>query len=205
MTLNELKNFIQPDTVVTLTSGMSRYSTTVSELLESFTEVFDKTTVFNLRQHPRFLKVGQEGIALIKSYESLKLKAYRDPVGIPTIGWGHTKGVQMGQTITISQAEEFLKEDLAVAETAIQTHVKVSLYQNQYDALVSFVFNVGSGAFKNSTLLKKLNMPHIIPEDVQAVADEFKRWVYGTVNGKKIKLNGLIRRRNEEAELFLTT
>lgn len=140
------------------------------------------------------MKIGKKGISLIQSFESLRLKAYDDGVGVPTIGWGHTKGVKWGDTCTKEQADQWLLEDLAVAEKAVNAYVKVDLSQGQYDALVSFTFNVGTGALKSSTLLKKLNAG-----DYLGAADEFPRWNKG--GGKVMK--GLTRRRAAERELFL--
>jgi len=141
------------------------------------------------------MKVSNNGINLIKRFESLKLEAYRDSVNIPTIGYGHTHGVKMGDIITGEQADAFLREDLQVAELTINTNVKVKLTQNQFDALASFVFNLGSGNFVKSTLLKKLNLG-----DYAGAADEFGKWV--NAGGKK--LNGLVKRRAAEREVFLS-
>lgn len=91
---------------------------------------------------------------MIKGHEGFRTRAYRRPAGIWTIGYGHTRGVNSGDVITESQAEKFLRADLETAERAILEQ-KLTLSQNQFDALVSFVFNVGTGNFKRSTLLKK--------------------------------------------------
>lgn len=141
------------------------------------------------------MQTSNNGINLIKRFEGLRLEAYRDSVGIPTIGYGHTHGVKMGDVITGAQADAFLREDLQVAELTINTNVKVKLTQGQFDALASFVFNLGSGNFVKSTLLKKLNT------GVYAgAADEFGKWV--NAGGKK--LPGLVKRRAAEREVFLT-
>ncbi len=136
---------------------------------------------------------SQKGIDLIKGFEGCRLKAYKCPAGIWTIGYGHTSGVKEGQAITFSQAEEFLKQDLKRFETSVRSLVTVAITQNQFDALVSFCYNLGAGALKTSTLLKKLNNG-----DYNGAAEEFDRWVYA--NGKK--LQGLVRRRAAEKELF---
>lgn len=142
------------------------------------------------------MTINQEGVNLIKSFEGLYLDAYLDPVGIPTIGYGHTQGVEEGMTITEAQAEEFLREDLANAEAAVSSDiVQVSLNENQFSALVSFTFNIGSQAFADSTLLRLLNQG-----DFQGAADQFPVWNKGDDNQE---LAGLTRRRKAERALFL--
>lgn len=141
------------------------------------------------------MKVSNNGINLVKRFEGLELKAYRDSVGILTIGYGHTHAVKAGDIITGEQADAFLREDLQVAELTINTNVKVKLTQGQFDALVSFVFNLGSGNFVKSTLIRKLNAG-----DYAGAADEFGKWV--NAGGKK--LPGLVKRRAAEREVFLT-
>jgi len=141
------------------------------------------------------MKVSNNGISLIKRFEGLELKAYKDSVGILTIGYGHTHAVKAGDAITGEQADAFLRKDLQVAELTINTNVKVKLNQGQFDALVSFVFNLGSGNFVKSTLIKKLNAG-----DYAGAADEFGKWV--NAGGKK--LPGLVKRRAAEREVFLT-
>lgn len=141
------------------------------------------------------MKVSNNGINLVKRFEGLELKAYRDSVGILTIGYGHTHAVKAGDIITGEQADAFLREDLQVAELTVNTNVKVKLTQGQFDALVSFVFNLGSGNFVKSTLIKKLNVG-----DYAGAADEFGKWV--NAGGKK--LPGLVKRRAAEREVFLT-
>jgi len=141
------------------------------------------------------MKISQAGINAIKDYEGVRLKAYDDGVGVWTIGVGHTKGVQRGDEITMAQADEFLRADLAEAEKAVNTRVIVPLTQGQFDALVSFVFNLGAGAFMASTLLKKLNAG-----DYDGAADEFLRW--NKAGGRA--LPGLVKRRISERIMFLT-
>lgn len=141
------------------------------------------------------MKVSNNGINLVKRFEGLELKAYRDSVGILTIGYGHTHAVKAGDVITGEQADVFLREDLQVAELTINTNVKVKLTQGQFDALVSFVFNLGSGNFVKSTLIRKLNAG-----DYAGAANEFGKWV--NAGGKK--LPGLVKRRAAEREVFLT-
>jgi lysozyme len=139
------------------------------------------------------MKTSDNGIELIKRFEGLRLKAYLCPAGKPTIGYGHTEGVKPGQTITEEEAEQLLREDLIVVENEINKH-NLDINQNQFDALASFVYNVGVGNFRTSTLLKKIKAD---PND-KTIANEFKRWVYS--NGKK--LPGLVKRREEEAKLY---
>jgi lysozyme len=147
--------------------------------------------------------LSPNGRAKIKQWEALNLVAYLDPVGIWTIGWGHTAGVKKGDTITKEQAEQLLDDDISVATRAIARYVKPAIIeemtQNQYDALVSFVFNVGPGGFRSSTLLKKLNKG-----DFDSVVPEMKQWNKGTIDGKKVVLRGLINRRKVEADLWTT-
>lgn len=139
------------------------------------------------------MKTSINGIELIKRHEGLKLKAYLCPAGVWTIGYGHTYNVKKGDVIDEKQAERFLVSDLIVAETEI-SRLGLDLNQNQFDALVSFVFNVGGGNFRSSTLLKKLGNN---PDDPD-IERQFKRWVYA---GNEV-LPGLVRRRNDEAELY---
>lgn len=141
------------------------------------------------------MNVSQTGPGLIKRFESLKTKAYRCPAGMLTIGYGHTHNVKEGDTCTPEQAEAWLQEDCLVAELTIGANVKAQLNQNQYDALVSFIFSLGSHNFAGSTLLKKLNAG-----DYAGAADEFGRWV----NADGRKLPGLVERRAAEKALFMT-
>lgn len=136
-----------------------------------------------------------KNVNVIKKHEGLRLEAYLPtPNDVWTIGYGHTHTTKQGMKITEAQAEKFLYLDIAWAEEAVNTLVKVRLTQNQFDALVSFVFNVGAGAFSKSTLLRLLNAG-----DYEGAANQFLRW-----NKQKGKvLNGLTRRRQEEMELFL--
>ena len=131
----------------------------------------------------------------IKKWEALRLKAYLPtPNDVPTIGYGHTKTAKMGTVITESDAERLLRADLDWTEAALNDLVEVPLTQLQYDALASFVFNVGATAFRKSTLLKKLNA-----SDYAGAADELLRW--DKQKGKVLK--GLTRRREDERKMFL--
>ena len=140
------------------------------------------------------MKIGQNGIELIKQFEGCKLSTYLCPANVLTIGYGHTHNVKKGQIITQLEADNLLKEDLTTFEKGITTLVKSNINQNQFDALVSFAFNVGLANFKSSTLLKKVNAN---PNDT-TIKNEFSKWNKG---GGKI-LAGLIKRREAEAELF---
>ena len=135
-------------------------------------------------------------VELIKVSEGLRLEAYLPtPNDVWTIGYGHTKTAKPGMRITQAGAEALLKHDLAWVEAALKKYIKVSLTQNQYDALASFVYNLGETNFKNSTLLKMLNKG-----DYQGAADQLLRW--DKQKGKVLK--GLTIRRNHERDLFLT-
>ncbi len=135
---------------------------------------------------------------LVRQFEGLYLTAYLCPAGEPTIGYGHTAGVRMGQTITAVQADDFLMSDLTAAAAQVDKLVKVPLTPNQRGALASFVFNLGAGSLQSSTLLRLLNQG-----DYKGAAGQFGRWVYATVNGVKTELPGLVKRRAAEAKLFL--
>jgi GH24 family phage-related lysozyme (muramidase) len=141
------------------------------------------------------VKISPTGIKLIKSFEGLSLTSYLCPVGVLTIGYGHTGNVLAGTKITEKEADALLKQDLIKFEQAVLNYVTIDLNQNQFDALVSFCFNVGTQAFKGSTLVKRLNNgenPNIV------AAEELPRWNKG--DGKV--LEGLSRRRSAEVELF---
>ena len=145
-------------------------------------------------------KISKVGVDLIKSFEGCYLKSYRCPAGVWTIGWGTTEpinGVRPhdGMTITQAQADQLLIKNLKAYEDAVNKYVKVTINQNQFDALVSFTYNCGCGALQNSTLLKCLNQGRI-----QAAAEQFDVWNKG---GGKV-LRGLVRRRSAEKKLFLT-
>lgn len=144
----------------------------------------------------RLTKTNEKGLKIIKDSESLQLKAYKDSGGVWTVGWGHTKSVYPGMHITEAAAEALLKKDLEEAETAVKDLVTAELNHNQFSALVSLVFNIGTGAFRKSTLLHHLN-----ERQYKEAARQFRRWVYD--NGRK--LNGLVTRREKERALFVET
>lgn len=145
------------------------------------------------------MTLNKQTLEHIKAFEGLRLTAYPDPGsrdGTPwTIGYGHTKGVKKGDKITKAQAEKFLLQDMATAIRGVDSSVEVPLNENQRGALISFAFNVGVGAFKRSTLLRRLNAGKY--EDVPA---QLMRWVNN--DGKYMK--GLARRRSSEGVLWNT-
>lgn len=141
------------------------------------------------------LRTSPRGIALIKEFEGCRLSAYLCAAGVPTIGYGHTAGVALGMTITLAQAEAFLREDLRKFEKGVSEALTRSVTQSQFDALVSFSYNLGVGALKKSTLLRLLNQGR-----TEEAAGEFLKW--NRAGGKV--LTGLTRRRQKEKELFLS-
>ena len=145
------------------------------------------------------MQISDNGLELIKKSEGCKLTAYLDPVGKLTVGVGHlvlTKdNIKLGDTITQEQSDAILRSDLADSERAVNAFVKVQLTQNMYDALIDFVFNVGSKSFAGSTLLKKINANLF-----QDAALEFAKW---NKAGGKV-LPGLVKRREAERQLFLS-
>lgn len=134
-------------------------------------------------------------IELIKTYEGFRPTAYKCPAGVWTVGYGRTKGVTPTTVCTMAEATAWLAEDLAAASKAVLRHVKVPLTQNQFDALVSLVFNIGEGNFKNSTLLDLLNGKNYV-----LAAMQFDRWVHAN----KRRQPGLVKRRAAERKLFET-
>lgn len=152
--------------------------------------------------HPT--NISPDGIALIKKFEGLAKKmddgmvrSYRCSAGRWTIGWGHTKGVRSGMKATVAECEQFLIDDLKQSEEDVKRLVKVPLSQNQFDSLVSFVFNLGAGNFSKSTALKKLNA-----STYEDVPEQLMRWNKARVDGVLTPLAGLTRRRSAEAALF---
>jgi len=148
--------------------------------------------------------VSEAGLNLVRKFEGLHkrtedgdIRAYRCPAGKWTIGYGHTRGVKSGMRATVGECERFLIEDLHEAGNIVRRYVQVPLSQNQYDALVSFVFNLGAGNFRASTLLKRLNQGKY-----NDVPTQILRWNKARVDGKLTELRGLTRRRTAEAALF---
>ena len=134
-----------------------------------------------------------EGISLIQKFEGCELEAYKCPADVWTIGYGHTKGVVDGMKITKEEAEQMLIDELHEYENYINKYVTVALSQHQFDALVSWVYNLGPANLKASTMLKVLN-----EGQYEEVPSQMKRW--NKAGGKT--LDGLIRRRQAEAYLF---
>lgn len=176
-----------------------------SEALEKFdvsltaTPVFDDDKTVKLPPEEKSHDL-RPAIALIKEFEGLYLNAYKDPVGIPTIGWGTIvypdgRKVQMGDKITVQQAEAYLIHHMQEFVRAVDRLVKVEISNNSFCALVSFCYNLGAGALEKSTLLRRLNAG----EPKEAVSTEFMKWV--KAGGETLK--GLVRRREAEKALFL--
>ena len=141
------------------------------------------------------MKPSQACIDFIKSFEGFRAKAYMDLAGIPTVGYGHTEYVDLGDEVTEEEACELLRQDVQEAADAIDDLVDVELTQNQFDALTSWIYNCGREAFRNSTLLKLLNSGH----SNEAVAAQLLRW--NKANG--VVVAGLARRREAEKRMFL--
>jgi lysozyme len=142
------------------------------------------------------MKTSQKGIDLLKAHEGLRLTAYKCSAGVWTVGYGHTgTDIKEGKTITLAEAERLLRLDVEWAERAVNAELP-AINQCQFDALVSFVFNVGVGAFAGSTLLKKAKVNVNDP----AIRAEFAKWRNG---GGKV-LPGLVKRRAAEADLYFS-
>ena len=144
--------------------------------------------------------IAWEAVVEIARSESCKLKAYRCPAGVPTIGWGHTRGVKMGDACTQEQADAWLVEDLTEFTDGVQRVLKRDASENELGAMVSLAYNIGLGGFERSTVLKKHNAG-----DSQSAARAFALWNQATVNGKRQVLPGLTARRAREAALYLST
>ena len=139
------------------------------------------------------MNISQEGLCLIKKFEGCELEAYKCAAGVWTIGYGSTKGVKEGDTITQEEADHLLLEEMEEYEGYINDLVEVDLNQNQFDALVSWVFNLGPANLKASTMLKVLNN-----KEYEEVPAQMQRW---NKAGGKV-LEGLVRRRNAKSLLF---
>ena len=146
-----------------------------------------------LLQRSSNINISQEGLSLIKRFEGCELQAYKCAAGVWTIGYGSTKGVKEGDTISQEEADKLLLHEMEEYEGYINDMVTVDLEQNQFDAMVSWVFNLGPANLKASTLLKVLNA-----KDYEGVPAQIKRW---NKAGGKV-LQGLIRRREAESLLF---
>ncbi|MGX7030724.1 lysozyme [Vagococcus zengguangii] len=141
------------------------------------------------------MEISAKGINLIKKWEGVRLEAYEDIIGVWTIGYGHTKDVKKGMTITQQQAEDFLKKDIKHHVAYMEQVIKVPLTQDQFDALASFHFNLGAEILKDSDLLIYINQ-----QEWKKAAKEMERYVYA---GKE-KSQGLVNRRHDEVQLFLS-
>lgn len=142
------------------------------------------------------MKISDAGLSIIKRYEGLRLTAYICPAGVPTIGYGSTQGVKMGECITEEEADRLLIADIErICYPCIEAFVEADLTQPQFDALCSWIFNLGCGAFKGSTFRTMLNSGNI-----DGAVAQMKRWDKG---GGKV-LPGLVKRRHAEAALFLS-
>ena len=139
------------------------------------------------------MNISNEGISLIKKFEGCELESYQDAVGVWTIGYGHTKNVKEGMTISKEQADNMLLNELDEYCEHVEKAVDVTLKQNEFDALVSWTYNLGPTNLNDSTMLKVLNN-----KDFEEVPNQIKRW---NKAGGKV-LDGLIRRREAEALLF---
>ncbi|MBL0941587.1 MAG: lysozyme [Alphaproteobacteria bacterium] len=141
------------------------------------------------------LQTSKRGIEMIKQFEGLKLRSYLCPAGYKTIGYGHMKrfAISSDEEITEAQAENLLQDDLLRTEASLRRLIYALLSQNQFDALVSFTFNLGAGALQRSTLRRRVN-----DQCHDEVPREFRRWIF--VGGRRSL--GLLRRRNAEIELY---
>ena len=141
------------------------------------------------------MKISHTGLQLIQQFEGFEPQVYVDAAGYPTIGYGHLirKGEDFSQGISHAQAEAILRQDVAQAERAVQRLIRLTLTQHQFDALVSFTFNLGGGALQRSTLRRKVNGGYHAE-----VPPELLRWVWA--GGRRLR--GLIRRRQAEATLY---
>lgn len=146
------------------------------------------------------MKPSQKAVDLIKQFEGFRANAYLCPANVPTIGygavtWGNGQRVKLGEVVSMTTAEKLLMIDLEKRSKALEG-LKVN--QNQFDALISFVYNLGVGAFKGSTLFRKVQQN---PDD-NTIRQEFMKWNKARVGGKLMELKGLTRRRDAEANLY---
>jgi lysozyme len=143
--------------------------------------------------------INESGLALIKRFEGFKLDAYQDVAGIWTIGYGHIRGVQAGMHISEEEAEQALKDDLLGAEAAVQAAVAdAGTNDNQFSAMVSLCFNIGSANFRSSSVLREHRA-----DNPQAAADAFLLWNKARIQGVLQEVKGLTNRRAAERQLYL--
>ena len=152
------------------------------------------STPISLHLVGKYMKISNNGLDLVKHFEGLVLEAYKCPAGVWTIGYGHTKDVQPGDSWSEDHADHMLEVEMEEYEKYINDLVTVELNQNQFDAMVSWVYNLGVGNLQSSTLLKVLNAG-----DYAGVPEQIMRW---NKAGGKV-LEGLTRRRQAEADLFV--
>lgn len=144
--------------------------------------------------------IGSAGLSLLQASEGRRLNAYLDPVGIPTICDGHTgPEVRLGLRYTSAQCDALTRQDVAATSAGIARCVTTPLNQNQHDALVVFAYNVGVTSTCKSTLVRRLNA-----KDFVGAANEFPKWKYATMGTRRVVLQGLVKRRAAERDLFLT-
>jgi lysozyme len=149
----------------------------------------------------KITKLGPEGLKLIKQFEGFRSKPYLCSAGVPTIGWGSTRyadGTKVtlaDPEITLAEADKLFLDTLKQYELAVDAFCRDDINQYQFDALVSFAYNLGTQALKGSTLLKKVNAN---PDDVVGITQNFNKWI--NAGGKPLK--GLIKRRAAEAALY---
>lgn len=145
------------------------------------------------------MKTSEKGLSLIKQFEGCKLTAYLDITGKATIGYGHTKNVKLGDKLSLQACENLLLEDVAICEKALNTYIAKGYIfnQNQYDALISFCFNLGVGNLTKLLSGRKNNNT--------AIAQAIPKYCHARINGKMTSITGLIRRRTAEKKLFCTS
>ena len=148
----------------------------------------------------RVTTISDEGLSLIKRFEGLELEAYQDVAGVWTIGYGHTgDDARLGARITEARAEDLLREDVARFERALANALPPDTTQEQFDALVSLAYNIGAAAFLGSTAFRR----HLAG-DWPGAAEAMAWWNKATINGRKVPVRGLTRRRAAEAALYLS-
>ena len=150
------------------------------------------------------MQISSQSLEILKNREELRLTAYQDSAGVWTIGYGCTTyengaKVQAGDKVTEAKAVQLLNYHVANAVAAVNGGISATLNQGQFDALVSFAYNVGGTKFQNSTLRSLVNAD---PNNLIVITAEFRKWVYVTVGGKKVKSAGLVNRREEEITMY---
>jgi len=144
--------------------------------------------------------INEAGLDIIKEFEGCELTAYQDLVGVWTVGYGHIAGVKKGMTITDAEAEQFLHEDLAATEAFVAAATKdAPTSDNQFSAMVALTFNIGTGRFRSSSVLRS----HLAGKYDTAAAD-FLKWDKATIDGKLVEVKGLRKRRDAESKLYAT-